>query len=102
MPPQQTDSGLEIEGDAAMRGLGLATGVVKASTDDTRDVSSLFERVWRAFGKWRQRRRSRTSLHELSDRALKDIGVTRDEIDHVAPLRAIDALKNSIYARGVM
>lgn len=102
MPPQQTDPGLEIEGDVAMRGLRLTTGLVKAATDDTRDVSSLFERYWRAFGKWRQRRRSRTSLHELSDRALKDIGVTRDEIDHIAPHLAIDALKDRIYARGVM
>jgi uncharacterized protein YjiS (DUF1127 family) len=51
---------------------------------------------------WRQRQRSQTTLHELSDRALMDIGVTRAEIDHIAPHRVIDALRDSIHSRGVM
>jgi uncharacterized protein YjiS (DUF1127 family) len=102
MPPQQTAPGFELEGDAAVRGLDLTVGLVKEATDDTRNVLSLLERVWRAFRKWRQRQRSRTSLHELSDRALKDIGVRRDEIDHVAPHRAVDKLRDSIYSRSVV
>jgi hypothetical protein len=31
-----------------------------------------------------------------------DIGVTRHEIDHIAPHRAIDALRDSIHSRGLM
>ena len=102
MPPQQTDPAFKIEGDAAMCGLDLTIGLVKEATDDTRNVLSLLKRVWRAFGEWRQRQRSRTSLHDLSDRELKDIGVTREEIDRMAPHRGIDALRNSIHSRGVM
>ena len=102
MPPQQTDPAFKIEGDAALRGLDLTIGLVKEATDDTRNVLSLLKRYWRAFGKWRQRQSSRTTLHDLSDRELKDIGVTRGEIDHIAPHRAIDALRDSIYSRGVM
>ena len=102
MPPQQTDPALKIEGDAAMRGLDLTIGLVKEATNDTRHVLSLLKRIWRAFEEWRQRLSSRTSLHDLSDRELMDIGVTRDEIDHIAPHRAIDALRNSIHSRGVL
>ena len=113
MPPQQTDAA--SESDAAALGLGLTIALVKQATGDalpelnaarpmstpTRNVLGLLKRVWRAFGEW-QSRRSRTSLHDLSDRALMDIGVTRDEIDNIAPDRAIDALRDSIHARGVM
>jgi uncharacterized protein YjiS (DUF1127 family) len=101
MPPQQTDPAFKIEADATVRGLDLTIGLVKEATDDTRNVLSLLKRVWRAFGEW-QRQRSQTTLHELSDRALMDIGVTRAEIDHIAPHRVIDALRDSIYARGGM
>lgn len=99
MPPQQTDAVSESGSDAAALGLDLTIGLVKA-TDDTRNVLSLLKRCWRAFAEW-QRRRSQTSLHELSDRALMDIGVTREEIDHIAPHRAIEALRDSVYLRGL-
>ena len=101
MPPQETDPASASGSDAAVRGLGLTAGLVKA-TDDTRNALSLLKRYWRAFGEWRQRQGSRTSLHDLSDRELMDIGVTREEIDHLAPHRAIDALRDSIRARGVL
>jgi uncharacterized protein YjiS (DUF1127 family) len=110
MPPQQTDPASE-SGAAA---LGLTIGLVKAARDalpennaagraavPTRNVLGLLKRYWRSFGAW-QRRRSQTSLHDLSDRELMDIGVTREEIGHIAPQRAIDALRNSIYSRGVV
>ena len=110
MPPQQTDPASE-SGAAA---LGLTIGLVEAARDalpeknaagpmavPTRNGLGLFKRYWRALGEW-QRRRSQTSLHDLSDRELMDIGVTREEIDHIAPQRAIDALRNSIYSRGVV
>ena len=98
MPPQPTDHA--SESDATVRVLDLTVGSVKV-TDDARNVQGLLERYWRAFGKWRQRRASRTSLHDLSDRELKDIGVTREEIDHIAPQRAIDALRDSVRWRSV-
>ena len=118
MPPQQTDPA--SGSDAAALGLDTillveATAIASmAGPDDAlseknaagsaavRHVLSLLKRYWRAFGKWRQRQSSRTTLHDLSDRELKDIGVTRGEIDHIAPHRAIDALRDSIWSRGVM
>ena len=112
MPPQQTNAGSATESDAAVRGLTI--GVLKAAHGalpekyaagppavPTRDVLSLLKQYWRAFGQW-QCRRSQTSLHDLSDRELMDIGVTREEIDHITPQRAIDALRDSIHSRGVM
>jgi uncharacterized protein YjiS (DUF1127 family) len=92
MPPQQTDPASRTGSDAAVRGLAVSA----------LDVLSLLTRYWRAFGRGRQRLNSRTSLHELSDRELKDIGVTREEIDHIAPHRAIDALRSSFHSRGVI
>jgi uncharacterized protein YjiS (DUF1127 family) len=92
MPPQQTDPASQTGSDAAVRGLAVST----------LNVLSLLKRYWRAFWEWRHRQRSRTTLHDLSDRELMDIGVTRDEIDYIARHRAIDALRDSIYSRGVM
>jgi uncharacterized protein YjiS (DUF1127 family) len=116
MPPQQTNPGSGTSSDAAVPGLDLTILLVKEAADDalsekyaagptalsTRNVLSLLKRYWRAFGEWRQRRSSRSSLHELSDRALTDIGVRRDEIGHIARHRAIDALRDRIQSRGVM
>ena len=126
MPPQQTNLTSETGRDAA--GLGLANDAMVealatprpnasiATPDDalsekdaagltaasTRSVLGLLKRYWRAFQERRQRQRLRASLHDLSDRELKDIGVTREEIDHIAPHRAIDALRDRIHSRGVM
>ena len=113
MPPQQTNPA--SESDAAVLGLDLTIALVKATYDalpeknaagptavPTRNVFGLLERYWRAFWQWRQRQRSPASVHELSDKELMDIGLTRDDIDHIAPHRAIDALRNSIHSRGVI
>jgi uncharacterized protein YjiS (DUF1127 family) len=128
MPTQQTNLTSETEQDAAVLGLDLSIALVKealgdtltaarpnasiAALDDalsekdagrtaasTRSILSLFKRYWRAF---RERR-----LHDLSDRELMDIGVTRGEIDYIARHRAIDRLRDStthlwILSRGVM
>ncbi|MGA7806944.1 DUF1127 domain-containing protein [Bradyrhizobium sp.] len=72
-----------------------------------RSVLSLLKRYWRAFGEWRRRQSVRATLHDLSDRELMDIGVTRGEIDDIGRHRAIDALGDSatylwIVSRGVM
>ena len=82
--------------------------VAGAAAASTRSVLGLLKRYWRALHDWRQHRSlRRTTLHDLSDRELMDIGMTRDEIDDLAPHRAIDRLRDSttylwIVSRGVM
>jgi len=72
----------------------------------TRSALSLLKGYWRAFQEQRQRQRLRSSLHDLSDRELMDIGVTRAEIDCIAAHRAIDRLRDTTHlwmlSRGVM
>jgi uncharacterized protein YjiS (DUF1127 family) len=136
MPPQQNLTS-ETGRDAAGLGLDLSIALVKnamgealaearpdgsivalrdalsekdaagAPAAPTRSVLSLLKGYWRAFQKRHQRRRLRGSLHDLSDRELRDIGVTRDEIDCIAAHRAIDRLRDGtahlwIRSRGVM
>ena len=115
MPPQQTNSTSETERDAA--GLGLPITLAKDAMDEalaaaaagptaasTRSVASLLKRYWRAFQVWCQRQSLRTELSYLSDKELMDIGLTRAEIDHITPQRAIERLRDSAYlrSRGVM
>lgn len=132
MPPQLTDVSSEIEGEAARRSLNLSIVQAKdaidqalaarlkasaAALDDalsekdaagpsaasTRSILSLLRRYWRSFQDWRQR--ARVTLHDLSDRELMDIGLTRGEIDCIAPERAIERLRDStrtLWGRGGM
>ena len=137
MPPQQTNLTSETGRDAAGLGLDLSIALVKDAMGEalaaarpngsivaprdalsekdaagppaasTRSVLSLLKGYWRAFQEWRQRRRLRAGLHDLSDRQLMDIGVTRAEIDCIAAHRAIDRLRDGtahlwIRSRGVM
>jgi uncharacterized protein YjiS (DUF1127 family) len=64
---------------------------------------SLLKQYWRAF---QQRRQGQlVTLQDLSDRELMDIGLTRGEIDHFTPERAIDRLRDRAtdpWSRGVM
>ncbi|UWU79843.1 DUF1127 domain-containing protein [Bradyrhizobium huanghuaihaiense] len=80
MPPQQTNITSETEGDAARLRLDFSIAL------------NLLGRYWRAFQGWRQR--SRATLQDLSDRELMDIGLTRGEIDRIAPERAIERLRD--------
>ena len=132
MPPQQTNISPEIEGDAARRGLTLSIVSAKSAVDQalaarlkasaaalddalsgkdaaaptaasTRSVLGLLKRYWRAFQERGQS--SRVTLQDLSDRELMDIGLTRGEIDYIAPQRAIDRLRDStthLWGRGGM
>ena len=132
MPPHQTNLTSETGRDAAGLGLNLSIALVKdamgealaAARPDASIVArsdalsekdaagppatsapsvlSLLRRYWRAFQERRQRQRLRASLHDLSDRELMDIGVTRAEIDCIAAHRAIDRLRDGILSRGVM
>jgi uncharacterized protein YjiS (DUF1127 family) len=91
MPPQQTSSASETEGDAA------------TLRRDPSIVLSLLKRYWRAYQEQRQRRR--VTVQDLSDRDLMDIGLTRGEIDYITPQRAIDRLRDSAahpWSRGGM
>ncbi|MBR0973403.1 MULTISPECIES: DUF1127 domain-containing protein [Bradyrhizobium] len=91
MPPQLTSSTSATEGDAARLRLDLST------------VLSLLKRYWFAFQA--RRRGQRVTLQDLSDRELMDIGLTRSEIDHITPERAIDRLRDRVadpWSRGVM
>ena len=87
MPPQLTNI---TSGPAA--GFGLDPPIALAETDaagptaaSTRNVRGLLRRYWHAF----QQRRQLQSLADLSDRALLDIGLTRDGIDYITPRDSI-------------
>jgi uncharacterized protein YjiS (DUF1127 family) len=133
MPPQPTDLRSGTKRDAARLRLVVASvenatgGALAAARPDastaaltdacpeqetgskapsTRNVLSLLQRCWRAFQEWRQRERSRTSLHELSARELEDIGLTPGNIDYIVARRAMDRLRDGTtqlwQSRGVM
>jgi len=137
MPPQQTNLASGTKHDAAVPGLDLSIALVKEAVDDTlaaarphasmaaldgalskkdaagltaammRSVLGLLARYWRAFQEQRHRESLRATLQDLSDRELMDIGVTRAEIDYIAPHRAVDRLRDSTtylwtMSRGVM
>jgi uncharacterized protein YjiS (DUF1127 family) len=137
MPTQQTNLTSQIGRDAAGLGLDLAIALVKKAKGDalaaarpdapiaalrdrfpekevagppaasTRSVLSLLEGYWRAFQDRRQRERLRVSLHDLTDRELMDIGLTRGDIEYIAAHRAIERLRDGttylwILSRGVM
>lgn len=91
MPPQLT-----IRGDVLPEKQAAGPPVVS-----TQDVFSLLQRCLLAFRKWR---RGDVSLHELSDRELADIGLTRGEIDCIDVHGAIDRLRDEClwHSRGVI
>jgi len=59
----------------------------------TRHVASFIWKYWNAFQERRESQNLRTTLSNLSDRELIDIGTTRGEIDYVATHRAIDPIR---------
>jgi uncharacterized protein YjiS (DUF1127 family) len=66
-----------------------ATGLGQTAASTPR-VSSFFKRYWGAFQERRKRERLRATTFDLSDMELRDIGITRREIDYVASNRSID------------
>lgn len=131
MPPQQTNprSGtrrgaprlrLIVASVENAAGSGLVAARPDASTaaltntrpetgskaTSTRNVLGLLQRCWRAFQQWRQRQRLRTSLDDLSERALEDIGLTPGNIDHIVARRTMERLRDGTtqlwLSRGVM
>jgi uncharacterized protein YjiS (DUF1127 family) len=55
-----------------------------------RQVYSPLEAYWNAFQEWRKHERLRNQLYRLTDSELRDIGITRGEIDYVASNGGID------------
>jgi uncharacterized protein YjiS (DUF1127 family) len=124
MPTQQTNLTSETGRDSAGVGFDFSIALVKEAMDDAlattrptatiaaldgalsekdaaeppatsaRSVLSLLKRYWRAFQERYRRQRLRATLHDLSDRELVDIGVTRAEIDCIAAYRAFDKLRD--------
>ncbi|MGY4429377.1 uncharacterized protein YjiS (DUF1127 family) [Bradyrhizobium sp. F1.13.1] len=92
MPPQQTNITSEAEGLP----LELAS---------THSILGLLAQYWRALQDWRWRQGPHIALQDLSDRELMDIGLTRGEIDSIAPERAIARLRDNartLWGRGGM
>ncbi len=132
MRPQQTNLTSETGRDAAGLRLDPAIALVNATGDalaeacpdasiaalrdafsekeaagppvaSTRSVVSLLQGYWRAFRKRRQRERWRVNLHDLSDRELMDIGLTRSDIDYIVAGQAIERSRDGTWlSRSVM
>ena len=53
-------------------------------------VFRFFKACWAAFQERRKRARLRAELYDLSDLELRDIGITRGEIEYFASNRTVD------------
>jgi uncharacterized protein YjiS (DUF1127 family) len=84
---------------AALRGASSEKEAAGPPVASTRSVLSVLLGYWRAFRK----RHQIESLHNLSDRALADIGLTRGDIDHLAARGAVEKLRDGTtwLSRGV-
>lgn len=95
MPPQQTNLILEtappIAPVAAPDAAPSNPNTIQQAAASARPASSFLRRCWQAFRQWRRRRQLRDSLHDLSDRALADIGLTRGDIGEFSINPLIDA-----------
>jgi uncharacterized protein YjiS (DUF1127 family) len=50
----------------------------------------LLNRCWAALLQWRRRVKIRAELYRLSDAELRDFGISRGEIEHIASRRTVD------------
>lgn len=121
MPPQLTTITSESERDAAVLRLDRSIALAKEAMDEVltaaarvnasvatprgalprgedagaaaepaQSLLGLLKQYWDAL----RRRHSQVALQGLSDRELRDIGLTRGEVYHLSPGRAIDALRD--------
>ncbi|WP_183232180.1 DUF1127 domain-containing protein [Bradyrhizobium sp. SBR1B] len=56
----------------------------------TRSGLSLLKRCWSALTDWCEREKLRSRLLDLGDAELRDIGITRGEVDYVSAHRSGD------------
>jgi uncharacterized protein YjiS (DUF1127 family) len=68
----------------------------KAAASPATATRSIVTNLARCWQRWRERRRRqrRIALHELSERELTDIGVTRVDIEYISALQELDRLKS--------
>lgn len=52
--------------------------------------STFWKRAWTGLLEWRERYRLRARLYDLSERELRDIGITRGEVEYLAANRSKD------------
>ncbi|WP_349253829.1 DUF1127 domain-containing protein [Bradyrhizobium sp. CB2312] len=60
------------------------------SIPSTQRAFRFFETYWVAFQARRKRKRAQADLYSLNDRELRDMGITRGEIDNVTSHFAVD------------
>ena len=63
---------------------------VGLTTGSTLRLSGFLMECWGAFQEWRKREKLRAELYGLDDIELRDIGITRGEIEYFASHRSID------------
>jgi len=73
-----------MAGDGTMDTLDNVVGLTR-TTAPACLRSLLFNRCWTALRAWQKRILARELLRNLSDRGLRDIGLTRAEADYIAP-----------------
>jgi uncharacterized protein YjiS (DUF1127 family) len=61
----------------------VLAGAAAALTELAAVVLATAREGWRAYARWRERRAAVRELHALDDRSLRDIGVSRSEIEWV-------------------
>jgi uncharacterized protein YjiS (DUF1127 family) len=61
----------------------ILSGATAALVEVAAIVLATARQGWRAYARWRERRAAVHELHALDDRSLRDIGVSRSEIEWV-------------------
>jgi uncharacterized protein YjiS (DUF1127 family) len=53
-------------------------------------ICAFLKQYWRAFHEERRRQKLRAALYSLNDHDLKDIGISRDMIEHIGSNPTVD------------
>lgn len=53
-------------------------------------IGAVLKQYWRAFHEERRRQQLRTALYSLNDHDLRDIGISRDMIEHIGLNPTVD------------
>jgi len=84
---------------------GILTRAQAARAGAMRELGSALLHPWqavlavvRAYARWRERREAVRELHALDDRALRDIGVSRSEIEWVVSSQQAARVRAAVKA----